>query len=134
MGRGCLWAVDAGLSTTTVHRLVTNDCADLATLKLLSAEDVRSFCLSVGQQARLLHAVSALQGIKPPSGPMALPQCNTLLTMDKPGSASSPLDCLLVRRGFGRIRFGHSELTGYMSHTRALEDGARAAKEAIESI
>lgn len=33
----------------------------------------------------------------------------------------------IVKRGFGRIRFGHSELSGYMSHTRALEEGARAA-------
>ena len=33
----------------------------------------------------------------------------------------------VVKKGFGRIQFGHSELTGYMSHTRALGDGARAA-------
>lgn len=33
----------------------------------------------------------------------------------------------IVKRGFGRIHFGHSELSGYMSHTRALEEGARAA-------
>ena len=40
----------------------------------------------------------------------------------------------VVRRGFGRIRFGHSELTGYMSNSRALRDGARAASDAIETI
>ena len=34
----------------------------------------------------------------------------------------------VVKRGFGRIQFGHSELSGYMSHTRALQEGARAAK------
>lgn len=33
----------------------------------------------------------------------------------------------VVKRGFGRIQFGHSELSGYMSHTRALQEGARAA-------
>ncbi|MCH8250162.1 MAG: NAD(P)/FAD-dependent oxidoreductase, partial [Proteobacteria bacterium] len=50
------------------------------------------------------------------------------------GRDGSPAPKEVVRRGFGRIRFGHSELTGYMSHTRALEDGARAARDAIESI
>ena len=38
----------------------------------------------------------------------------------------------IVRRGFGRIQFGHSELTGYMSHTRALNEGARAASDAVK--
>jgi spermidine dehydrogenase len=40
----------------------------------------------------------------------------------------------IVRRGYGRIQFGHSELTGYMSHTRALSEGARAAKVAMAHI
>ena len=40
----------------------------------------------------------------------------------------------VVKKGFGRIQFGHSELTGYMSHTRALGDGARAASEALKQI
>ena len=40
----------------------------------------------------------------------------------------------IVRKGFGRIQFGHSELTGYMSHTRALNEGARAAIDAMKSI
>ena len=40
----------------------------------------------------------------------------------------------IVRKGFGRIQFGHSELTGYMSHTRALSEGSRAAIDAMESI
>ncbi len=40
----------------------------------------------------------------------------------------------VVKKGFGRIQFGHSELTGYMSHTRALGDGARAAGEALKQI
>jgi spermidine dehydrogenase len=33
----------------------------------------------------------------------------------------------VVKQGFGRVRFGHSELSGYMSHTRALNEGANAA-------
>ena len=36
-----------------------------------------------------------------------------------------------VKKGYGRIRFGHSELTGYMSNTRAMREGARAASEAL---
>ena len=39
-----------------------------------------------------------------------------------------------VKKGFGRIQFGHSELSGYMSHTRALNEGARAADLAMEQI
>ena len=33
----------------------------------------------------------------------------------------------IVRQGFGRIQFGHSELTGYMNYWRALTEGGRAA-------
>jgi len=40
----------------------------------------------------------------------------------------------VVKKGFGRIQFGHSELSGYMSHTRALNEGARAASEAMKQI
>jgi spermidine dehydrogenase len=40
----------------------------------------------------------------------------------------------IVKRGFGRIQFGHSELSGYMSHTRALNEGARAAREAMKQM
>ena len=40
----------------------------------------------------------------------------------------------IVKRGFGRIQFGHSELSGYMSHTRALNEGARAASVAMKRI
>ena len=38
----------------------------------------------------------------------------------------------VVKKGFGRIHFGHSELSGYMSHTRALNEGARAARVAMK--
>lgn len=40
----------------------------------------------------------------------------------------------VVKKGFGRIQFGHSELSGYMSHTRALNEGARAASLAMKRI
>ncbi|RLA45295.1 MAG: NAD(P)/FAD-dependent oxidoreductase, partial [Gammaproteobacteria bacterium] len=40
----------------------------------------------------------------------------------------------IVKKGYGRIRFGHSELSGYMSHTRALGEGARAATEAMKLL
>ncbi|MBA65716.1 MAG: hypothetical protein CMG55_07950 [Candidatus Marinimicrobia bacterium] len=40
----------------------------------------------------------------------------------------------IVRKGFGRIQFGHSELSGYMSHTRALDEGSRAAIDAMKYI
>ena len=40
----------------------------------------------------------------------------------------------VVKRGFGRVQFGHSELSGYMSHTRALTEGARAAAQVMEKI
>ena len=40
----------------------------------------------------------------------------------------------IVKQGFGRIQFGHSELSGYMSHTRALIEGARAATQAMKQI
>ena len=45
---------------------------------------------------------------------------------------AAPIDT--VKQGFGRIRFGHSELSGYMSHTRALNEGSRAAIEAMKKI
>lgn len=47
------------------------------------------------------------------------------------GTAGKDAPREIVKRGYGRIRFGHSELSGYMSHTRALSEGARAAREAI---
>ncbi|MGY8985624.1 MAG: NAD(P)-binding protein [Sphingomonadales bacterium] len=39
-----------------------------------------------------------------------------------------------VKRGFGRIQFGHSELSGYMSHTRALNQGAQAAEKVMQKL
>ncbi|NQV87450.1 MAG: NAD(P)-binding protein [Woeseiaceae bacterium] len=44
----------------------------------------------------------------------------------------APIDT--VKKGFGRVQFGHSELSGYMSHTRALNEGSRAAVAAMKQI
>jgi len=40
----------------------------------------------------------------------------------------------IVKKGFGRIQIGHSELSGYMSNTRAMNEGARAADLALQQI
>lgn len=40
----------------------------------------------------------------------------------------------IVKKGFGRIQFGHSELSGYMSHTRALSEGSNAVTRAMEIL
>ena len=40
----------------------------------------------------------------------------------------------IVKNGYGRIQFGHSELDGYMSHTNALTEGSRAAIAAMELL
>ena len=50
------------------------------------------------------------------------------------GRDGNPAPKDVVKQGFGRVRFGHSELTGYMSNTRAMEDGARAARDAIKEL
>lgn len=47
------------------------------------------------------------------------------------GKDGQPAPKEIVRQGYGRVQFGHSELTGYMSHTRALNEGARAAQDAM---
>ena len=40
----------------------------------------------------------------------------------------------IVKQGFGRIQFGPSELSGYMSHTAALKEGVRAATQVMKKI
>jgi len=40
----------------------------------------------------------------------------------------------IVKKAYGRIQFGHSELDGYMSHTNALTEGSRAAIAAMELL
>jgi spermidine dehydrogenase len=49
----------------------------------------------------------------------------------KDGS-DSPKD--IVKKAYGRIQFGHSELDGYMSHTNALTEGSRAAIAAMKLL
>ena len=50
------------------------------------------------------------------------------------GVDGKPAPKEVVKQGFGRIRFGHSELSGYMDHTTALSEGTRAAKEAMKYL
>ena len=38
----------------------------------------------------------------------------------------------VIRRGFGRVRFGHSELTGHQLWTTAAEEGERAALQLLD--
>lgn len=40
----------------------------------------------------------------------------------------------VVKDGYGRIQFGHSELSGYNSNTRAMNEGSRAALEVMKKI
>ena len=40
----------------------------------------------------------------------------------------------IVKKGYNRIQFGHSELSGYMSHTNALIEGSRAALAAMKLL
>jgi spermidine dehydrogenase len=50
------------------------------------------------------------------------------------GKDGEPAPRDVVKKGFGRVQFGHSELAGYMSHTIALREGVRAATEAMKVI
>ena len=50
------------------------------------------------------------------------------------GKDGKPAPREVVKKGYGRIQFGHSELSGYMSHTRALNEGARAARSVMDKI
>ncbi len=50
------------------------------------------------------------------------------------GLNGNPAPKDVIKQGYGRIHFGHSELSGYMSHTSALEEGARAAKQALAKV
>jgi spermidine dehydrogenase len=50
------------------------------------------------------------------------------------GMDGKPAPRDVIKKGYGRIQFGHSELSGYMSHTRALNEGARAARAAMDKL
>ena len=50
------------------------------------------------------------------------------------GRNGQPAPKDVVKKGYGRIQFGHSELSGYMSHTAALSEGAKAANAAVKLL
>ena len=50
------------------------------------------------------------------------------------GTDGNPAPKEMIRKGYGRIQFGHSELDGYMSHTNALTEGSRAAISAMQLL
>jgi spermidine dehydrogenase len=47
------------------------------------------------------------------------------------GSNGRPAPSTIIRKGFGRISFGHSELQGRQNWPRACEEGKRAALQAL---
>ena len=47
------------------------------------------------------------------------------------GNEGRPSPSDEIREGFGRIRFGHSELTGHQLWTTAAEEGERAALQLL---
>lgn len=62
------WAQGAGLHAGSVNKLAESDCADINALTLLTTDEFNSLGLSIGQLARLRHAV---QNIKDKTvGPM----------------------------------------------------------------
>ena len=50
------------------------------------------------------------------------------------GRDGKPAPREVVREGYGRVRFGHSELTGFQLWTTACEEGERATKQVLEFI
>ncbi len=50
------------------------------------------------------------------------------------GNNGNPPPKDVVRSGFGRIHFGHSELGARMNYRNAISEGGRAADQAMESI
>jgi spermidine dehydrogenase len=50
------------------------------------------------------------------------------------GAEGNPAPRDVVRKGYGRICFGHSELSGFQLWTTAVDEGERAAKQAMELI
>jgi spermidine dehydrogenase len=50
------------------------------------------------------------------------------------GLDGKPAPREVVRKGYGRVRFGHSELTGFQLWDYACDEGARAARQAMELV
>jgi spermidine dehydrogenase len=50
------------------------------------------------------------------------------------GTAGKPAGREIVRKGFGRIAIGHSELNGHQSWTGAVEHGKRTAEQVLQMV
>ena len=50
------------------------------------------------------------------------------------GKDGQPAPSSVIRRRFGRIAFGHSELNGHQHWLGAAEEGIRAARQAVEIL
>ena len=50
------------------------------------------------------------------------------------GRDGQPAPRDVVRKGYGRVRFGHSELTGFQLWDAACDEGERATKQVLELI
>jgi spermidine dehydrogenase len=50
------------------------------------------------------------------------------------GRDGNPAPRDVVRKGYGRVRFGHSELTGFQLWDAACDEGERAARQVLELI
>ena len=50
------------------------------------------------------------------------------------GTNGNPAPRDVVREGYGRVRFGHSELSGFQLWTTGCDEGERAAKQAMSLI
>ena len=50
------------------------------------------------------------------------------------GRDGKPAPREVVREGYGRVRFGHSELTGFQLWTNGCVEGERAMKQVLEFI
>jgi spermidine dehydrogenase len=50
------------------------------------------------------------------------------------GTAAAPAPLEVVRRRYGRIAFGHSELSGRQSWGRAAQEGRRALSQVLEVL
>jgi spermidine dehydrogenase len=48
------------------------------------------------------------------------------------GTAGKPAPLEVIREGYGRIAFGHSELSGRQSWGRAAQESRRALKQVLE--
>lgn len=50
------------------------------------------------------------------------------------GTNGSPAPTAVIKRGYGRIAFGHSELSGRQNWPHAITEGKRATMQALEVV